>query len=86
MNITGQVVSSDFDYFMAAGVTSSGAFTSINRYASHIAGTPWTGTRGVGFTFNAANTWTGETSYTGSSQAVSLLSPYLSVYMWKRIA
>ena len=39
-----------------------------------------------GYVFDASRSWSGETSYVGSSQAVSLLSPYLAVYMWKRVS
>lgn len=50
------------------------------------------------YAFNAARTWTGETSSngahahavsvgaTGGGQAFSIRNPYLAVYMWKRVA
>ena len=34
--------------------------------------------------FNAANSWTGETSSVGGNDAHSLMQPFLSVFMWRR--
>ena len=73
MNITGAVTSNDSNYYWGAGTTASGAFSDAHVGGSHIGSDSWTGSRGNGFRFNAADTWTGETSSNGShSHTVTL--------------
>ena len=103
MNITGEIFSrsgGDGTYagFVQAG---KGAFTYTKKYDTGAAG--WTfsnsGTNARDrLVFNASNTWTGETSSsgshnhsvtvnnTGSGSSVETISPYLAVFIWKRVA
>lgn len=98
MNITA-------DFF--AAVRSSGASSKPASGAVYQAGTydcrfrhMWEGSDDWGghFRFDAARTWTGETSWngthshtaqignTGGGNAFSVRNPYMAVYMWKRVS
>ncbi len=102
MNITGQwkIKGDSNNAGVDATATASGAFSAINETASgsKVEGSNWS--CGTGFNFNAANSWTGETSSVGDGGAHNhpftqptftgtvqdTMPPYLAVYMWKRVS
>ena len=86
MNITGSI------NYVASGYgeensKATGAFIANKWYKTsgynNIGGS---GTLIEDLQLNAANSWTGETSEEGESQAFNVLQPYISVYIWKRTA
>ena len=99
MNITGGITIAALggDKVMIRGT--SGAFSHSGEYAG---GYGQAAPAKEGFSddisFNAANAWTGETSWagahtheiwvgnTGGGKAFSTMSPYLAVYIWRRVA
>lgn len=95
MNITGQFVSTDHVLYPgeASGAFSASTATDLNTRDHQLhSGNP------IRFYFDAARTWTGQTSQngshthtvtvgnTGGGQAVNILNPYLAVNKWQRIA
>ena len=65
----------------------SGAISAKNGTGYGSSGTgsgSWNVTKG--FTFNAANGWSGSTSESGTNDSATIMPPYLVVYMWKRTA
>lgn len=81
MNITGTI-----GYFRgdaSAYFTSSGAFSTSSVSKGSYTGN--TQTTGIEATFNAADTWTGSTSSTGSSQAHNNMPPYVAYNCWVRV-
>ena len=90
MNITG-------DFWAAVGSTngSIGAFSIVETGLGY---TQWGSNAKDSrrFLFNAANSWTGNTNTTGDhthkipndggGQSHSIMQPYLSVYIWKRVS
>lgn len=92
---TSKISKGDSTYGFPSGPTGSGA-TAINLGANY-AGTGDTGTvsawhthttttGGVSANHTHSVTASGTIGNTGSGNSFSLLPPYLSVYMWKRIA
>lgn len=90
MNITGH-------FWATSGSTtgSIGAFSIVETGLGYSAwGSNYQDSRR--FLFNAANSWTGNTNTTGDhthkiqndggNQSHSIMQPYLSVYMWKRVS
>lgn len=95
MNITGQFVSNDEVRYTneAKGAFSAATATDLNIRDHELhTGNP------IRFSFDASKSWTGNTSTSsththkitvstaGDSAAFNIMQPYLSVYMWKRIA
>lgn len=90
MNITGAFASMDANYLLGAGISGSGAFSSVNYQSTgNIAGTPWSGSnRGYGADFNASRSWTGETSSASLTRTTDIygnsdtVQPKSIVGMW----
>lgn len=95
MDITGQF---EFEPNVATNVSSelnaivskpSGAFditySSCIQVQVSASSTPtWNHDHAI--TFQASNSWTGESSSTGGGQAFSTMPAYITVYMWRRTA
>lgn len=94
MNITGSFDADDLANDTTAPTT-TGAFSA---YKSNRRDAENGKVSGWGFSFDASRSWTGNTSTSsththnitvsteGDSAAFNIMQPYLSVYMWKRIA
>lgn len=66
--------------FNGGGSCYNKATTNCNSYTSSDGG------KYSGIKFDASRVWTGETSSVGSNGAHNNMPPYLTVYMWKRVA
>ena len=88
MNITGSlsIDPTNNNAGMDATGTGSGAITSTSKQGlgSNSDADGWN--VWGGFTFDASKSWTGATSSVGGNTAHNNMPPYLTVYMWKRIA
>ena len=90
MNITGQIDA------VTGGVVCGGAFYGSSLIVDNIQST--TSGKNARVLFDASRSWSGSTSSTGShshtvtinstggGSAMSLMQPYLAVYMWERTA
>lgn len=89
MNITGEL---NYNQTYSGNIFSSGglvgAFTSINTSAQdyYVNGRSTGGGWPENIIFDASRTWTGETSSVGGGASFSVMPPYMTVYVWKRIA